>query len=125
MPPRPRAKFCSSCPFETPDCLRSREARGPLFLRRAGHALTAGLRATPSTAGTPPVDRQRHGRQRGTESTRPSRQSNLKVQDEEQGESPARKIAGIWRTDAPGFIAPLFAGVFAATLLFRWLVPSL
>jgi glycerol uptake facilitator-like aquaporin len=34
-------------------------------------------------------------------------------------------FAGIRPNDAPGFIAAQFAGAIAATLLFRWLVPSL
>lgn len=34
-------------------------------------------------------------------------------------------FAGIRPMDAPGFIAAQLAGAFAATLLFRWLVPSL
>ena len=34
-------------------------------------------------------------------------------------------FAGIRPADAPGFIAAQFAGAFAATFLFRWLVPSL
>jgi glycerol uptake facilitator-like aquaporin len=34
-------------------------------------------------------------------------------------------FAGIRPMDAPGFIAAQFAGAIAATLLFRWLVPSL
>jgi glycerol uptake facilitator-like aquaporin len=34
-------------------------------------------------------------------------------------------FAGIRPADAPGFIAAQLAGAFAATLLFRWLVPSL
>jgi glycerol uptake facilitator-like aquaporin len=34
-------------------------------------------------------------------------------------------IAGIRPADAPGFIAAQLAGAFAATFLFRWLVPSL
>jgi glycerol uptake facilitator-like aquaporin len=34
-------------------------------------------------------------------------------------------FAGIRPADAPGFIAAQFAGAFAATLLFRWLVPAL
>jgi glycerol uptake facilitator-like aquaporin len=34
-------------------------------------------------------------------------------------------FAGIRPTDAPGFMAAQLAGVFAATCLFRWLVPSL
>jgi glycerol uptake facilitator-like aquaporin len=34
-------------------------------------------------------------------------------------------FAGIRPVDTPGFIAAQFAGAFAATLLFRWLVPSL
>jgi glycerol uptake facilitator-like aquaporin len=34
-------------------------------------------------------------------------------------------FAGIRPVDAPGFIVAQFAGAFAATLLFRWLVPSL
>jgi glycerol uptake facilitator-like aquaporin len=34
-------------------------------------------------------------------------------------------FAGIRPADAPGFIAAQFAGAMAATLLFRWLVPTL
>jgi glycerol uptake facilitator-like aquaporin len=34
-------------------------------------------------------------------------------------------FAGIRPVDAPGFVIAQFAGSFAATLLFRWLVPSL
>lgn len=34
-------------------------------------------------------------------------------------------FAGIRPVDAPGFIAAQFAGALAATILFRWLVPSL
>ena len=34
-------------------------------------------------------------------------------------------FAGIRPADAPGFMAAQFAGAFAATFLFRWLVPSL
>jgi glycerol uptake facilitator-like aquaporin len=34
-------------------------------------------------------------------------------------------FAGIRPLDAPGFVLAQFAGAFAATLLFRWLVPSL
>jgi membrane protein DedA with SNARE-associated domain len=34
-------------------------------------------------------------------------------------------FAGIRPTDAPGFIVAQLTGAFAATLLFRWLVPSL
>src|SRR6202023_1132655 len=34
-------------------------------------------------------------------------------------------FAGIRPADAPGFIVAQFAGAMAATLLFRWLVPSL
>ena len=34
-------------------------------------------------------------------------------------------FAGIRPADAPGFIAAQLAGALAATLLFRWLVPSL
>ena len=34
-------------------------------------------------------------------------------------------FAGIRPLDAPGFIAAQFLGAFAATALFRWLVPSL
>jgi glycerol uptake facilitator-like aquaporin len=34
-------------------------------------------------------------------------------------------FAGIRPSDAPGFIVAQFAGAMAATLLFRWLVPSL
>lgn len=34
-------------------------------------------------------------------------------------------FAGIRPVDAPGFIAAQLAGAFAATFLFRWLVPSL
>jgi glycerol uptake facilitator-like aquaporin len=34
-------------------------------------------------------------------------------------------FAGIRPADAPGFIVAQFAGALAATLLFRWLVPSL
>lgn len=34
-------------------------------------------------------------------------------------------FSGIRPADAPGFIAAQLAGAFAATLLFRWLVPSL
>jgi glycerol uptake facilitator-like aquaporin len=34
-------------------------------------------------------------------------------------------FAGIRPVDAPGFIIAQFAGAFAATLLFRWLVPTL
>jgi glycerol uptake facilitator-like aquaporin len=34
-------------------------------------------------------------------------------------------FSGIRPTDAPGFVIAQFAGAFAATFLFRWLVPSL
>jgi len=34
-------------------------------------------------------------------------------------------FAGIGPADAPGFMASQLAGAFAATFLFRWLVPSL
>lgn len=34
-------------------------------------------------------------------------------------------FAGIRPADAPGFVAAQLAGAFAATFLFRWLVPSL
>jgi len=34
-------------------------------------------------------------------------------------------FAGIRPADAPGFIVAQLAGALAATLLFRWLVPSL
>jgi len=34
-------------------------------------------------------------------------------------------FAGIRPTDAPGFMAAQLVGAFVATLLFRWLVPSL
>ena len=34
-------------------------------------------------------------------------------------------FAGIRPTDAPGFVVAQLAGAFAATFLFRWLVPSL
>jgi glycerol uptake facilitator-like aquaporin len=34
-------------------------------------------------------------------------------------------FAGIRPVDAPGFIVAQLAGAFAATALFRWLVPSL
>ena len=34
-------------------------------------------------------------------------------------------FAGIRPADAPGFMAAQLAGAFAATFLFRWLVPSL
>jgi glycerol uptake facilitator-like aquaporin len=34
-------------------------------------------------------------------------------------------FAGIRPADAPGFIAAQLAGAVAATILFRWLVPSL
>jgi glycerol uptake facilitator-like aquaporin len=34
-------------------------------------------------------------------------------------------VAGIRPADAPGFVAAQFAGALAATVLFRWLVPSL
>jgi glycerol uptake facilitator-like aquaporin len=34
-------------------------------------------------------------------------------------------FAGIRPADAPGFIVAQFLGAFAATILFRWLVPSL
>lgn len=34
-------------------------------------------------------------------------------------------FAGILPADAPGFIAAQLAGAFAATLLFKWLIPSL
>ena len=34
-------------------------------------------------------------------------------------------FAGIRPVDAPGFVEAQFAGAFAATFLFRWLVPSL
>jgi glycerol uptake facilitator-like aquaporin len=34
-------------------------------------------------------------------------------------------FAGIRPADAPGFIVAQLAGAFAATVLFRWLVPSL
>jgi glycerol uptake facilitator-like aquaporin len=34
-------------------------------------------------------------------------------------------FAGIRPVDAPGFVAAQFLGGFAATLLFRWLIPSL
>jgi hypothetical protein len=34
-------------------------------------------------------------------------------------------LAGIRPVDAPGFIAAQLAGAIAATVLFRWLVPSL
>jgi len=34
-------------------------------------------------------------------------------------------FAGIRPTDAPGFILAQLAGAMAATLLFRWLLPSL
>jgi glycerol uptake facilitator-like aquaporin len=34
-------------------------------------------------------------------------------------------FAGIRAADAPGFMAAQLAGAFAATLIFRWLVPSL
>jgi glycerol uptake facilitator-like aquaporin len=34
-------------------------------------------------------------------------------------------FAGIRPADAPGFVAAQFLGGFAATLLFRWLIPNL
>jgi glycerol uptake facilitator-like aquaporin len=34
-------------------------------------------------------------------------------------------FAGIRPADAPGFVIAQFLGAFAATVLFRWLVPSL
>jgi glycerol uptake facilitator-like aquaporin len=34
-------------------------------------------------------------------------------------------FSGIRPTDVPGFVGAQFAGAFAATLLFRWLIPSL
>ena len=33
--------------------------------------------------------------------------------------------AGDWPVDAPGFVVAQLLGAFAATVLFRWLVPSL
>jgi glycerol uptake facilitator-like aquaporin len=37
--------------------------------------------------------------------------------------SASNTFAGIRPTDAPGFVAAQLAGAFAATLLFRWLIP--
>jgi glycerol uptake facilitator-like aquaporin len=34
-------------------------------------------------------------------------------------------FAGIRPADVPGFVGAQFLGAFAATLLFRWLVPNL
>jgi glycerol uptake facilitator-like aquaporin len=34
-------------------------------------------------------------------------------------------FAGIRPADVPGFVVAQFAGAFAATFLFRWLVPAL
>jgi len=39
--------------------------------------------------------------------------------------SVSNTFSGIRPSDAPGFIAAQLAGAFAATLLFRWLIPSL
>jgi glycerol uptake facilitator-like aquaporin len=39
--------------------------------------------------------------------------------------SASNTFAGIRPADVPGFVAAQFAGAFAATLLFRWLIPSL
>jgi glycerol uptake facilitator-like aquaporin len=41
------------------------------------------------------------------------------------GRSFSDTFAGIRPADAPGFILAQFAGAAAATLLFRWFVPSL
>ena len=78
-------------PLEPADCLGGREARGLLGVRGARPRVHGLLEGNPVHRHDHAVQRQRHDRQNGAESTRPSRRARPNVQGEEQAKQPCEK----------------------------------